>query len=141
MEKRHETVEEVLDSLEAKSAPRIDALNKCDLLDISEDRMPGAIRISAATGYNLEALLEEVEKKLNSGMKEVSFLIPFDKYFLVNKLRTLGTVVNEEYVDNGVQVKALVEDVSIEYVCREGAKVIGDYAKVLQNEEKNDTII
>lgn len=141
MEQRHTTVEEVLDSLGATEAPRIDALNKCDLFADNPDRMPGAVRISASTGAHLDELLEVIEQKLNHGLKEVNLLFPFDKISLLNKFRSLGTVLKEEYIAEGVAVRILLEEQSVHYAIREGAKVTDDTGNILQNIEENDTML
>ena len=74
---RRHTVGEVLDSLGAVDAPRIDALNKCDLLSPSADVLPGALPISAATGQGLDELLTAIEDALDAGTEEVSLLVSF----------------------------------------------------------------
>lgn len=126
LENRHATVEEVLDSLGATQAPRIVALNKCDLFEDEPDRMPGAIRISATAGENLEALLERIEAELDAGTQEVKLLIPFENYGLINRLHTMGTVLSQQYGDQGVVVSIRMEAQNVNYVYREGAKVLDD---------------
>ncbi len=124
LESRHATVEEVLESLGATEAPRIVALNKCDLFEDIPDRMPGAVRISAADGTNLDELLSRIESELDAGTQEVKLLVPFASYGLINRLHTLGTVLSQDYVDEGVQVLIRMDAQNVSYVCREGAKVL-----------------
>lgn len=124
LESRHATVEEVLESLGATEAPRIVALNKCDLFTDIPDRMPGAVRISAADGTNLDELLSRIESELDAGTQEVKLLVPFASYGLINRLHTLGTVLSQDYVDEGVQVLIRMDAQNVSYVCREGAKVL-----------------
>jgi len=126
LESRHATVEEVLDSLGATEAPRIVALNKCDLFEDVPDRMPGAVRISAADGTNLDGLLEQIENELDAGTQEVKLLVPFTNYGLLNRLHTLGTVLSQEYGDEGVTVVIRMEAQNVNFVCREGAKVLDE---------------
>lgn len=126
LESRHQTVEEVLDSLGATEAPRITALNKCDKFEDIPDRMPGAIRISAVSGENLEGLLAQIETELDAGTQEVKLLIPFSNYGLINRLHTIGTVLSQEYGDEGVVVTIRMDTQNVNYVCREGAKVLED---------------
>ena len=129
LESRHATVEEVLASLGATEAPRIVALNKCDLFDDVPDRMPGAVRISAVDGTNLDELLSRIESELDAGMQEVKLLVPFASYGLVSRLHTLGTVLSQDYVDEGVQVIIRMDPQNVNFVCREGAKVLDDARK------------
>ncbi len=124
LESRHATVEEVLESLGATEAPRIVALNKCDLFDDQPDRMPGAVRLSAAEGTHLDELLARIEEELDAGTQEVKLLVPFANYGLLNRLHTLGTVLSQDYVDEGVQVVIRMEAQNVNFVCREGAKVL-----------------
>ena len=126
LEGRHRTVEEVLDSLGANEAPRITVLNKCDLFENVPDRMPGAIRISAVSGENLEGLLSMIEAELDAGTQEVRLQIPFSNYGLINRLHSIGTVLSQEYGDAGVVVTIRMDAQNVNYVCREGAKVLDD---------------
>lgn len=124
LETRRRTVEEVLDSLGATEAPRIEALNKCDLFDASPDLMAGAVRISAATGDNLDGLLERIEKELDAGTQEVRLLIPFSHYGLISRLHGMGSVLSQQHEADGVIVTVRMEPQNVAYVCREGAKVL-----------------
>ena len=121
---RHRTVEEVLDSLGATEAPRIDALNKCDLLPPGVDTLPGAVPISAVRGDGLDNLLQRIEEELDAGTEEVSLLIPFAKYALADKLRKLGSVLSQEHVNEGVILRWRAEKEQIQYACKEGARLI-----------------
>ena len=121
---RHRTVEEVLDSLGATDAPRIDALNKCDLLAPGVDTLPGAVPISAVRGDGLDNLLQRIEEELDAGTEEVSLLIPFAKYALTDRLRKLGSVLSQEHVNEGVILRWRAEKEQIQYACKEGARLI-----------------
>ena len=121
---RHRTVEEVLDSLGATDAPRIDALNKCDLLTPGVDTLPGAVPISAVRGDGLDNLLQRIEEELDAGTEEVSLLIPFAKYALTDRLRKLGSVLSQEHVNEGVILRWRAEKEQIQYACKEGARLI-----------------
>ncbi|MCI5956445.1 MAG: GTPase HflX [Clostridiales bacterium] len=129
LETRRQTVEEVLDSLGATEAPRIEALNKCDLFSGGADRLPGAVRISASTGENLDELLLRVEKELDAGTQQVRLMIPFHCYGLLNRLRQMGSVLSQEYGDEGVTVEMRMEAQNVNFVCREGAKLLDDGKK------------
>ncbi|MBP3644980.1 MAG: GTPase HflX [Clostridia bacterium] len=124
LESRHATVEEVLDSLGADEAPRIVALNKCDLFEDIPDRMPGAVRISAVTGDNLDGLLDRIEQELDAGTEEVTFLVPFANYGLINRLHSMGSVLKQEYVEEGVTITLRMEKQNVDFVLREGGKLM-----------------
>ncbi len=121
---RHQTVEEVLDSLGATEAPRIDALNKCDLCPAGEDLLPGAVHISAKTGDGTDALLAKIEEALDAGTQEVQFLLPFAQYQLLAKLRKLGSVLAEDYVDEGALVTMRLGTQELAYLAQTGVKIL-----------------
>ena len=121
---RHQTVEEVLDSLGATEAPRIDALNKCDIAQADVDMLPGAVHISAKTGTGTDELLAKIEEALDAGTQEVQFLLPFDKYQAMAKLRKLGSVLNEEYVDDGALVTMRLGTPEIAHAVQLGVKML-----------------
>ncbi len=124
LESRRQTVMEVLASLGATTAPRIDALNKCDLFEEDKDRVPGAVPISAVTGENLEALLLQVERALDAGTQEVALLVPFDRYALINRLHAMGSVLSQSHGDEGVTMVMRLSAQDVKFACREGAKVL-----------------
>lgn len=126
---RHTTVEEVLDSLGATEAPRLDALNKSDLLMPGEDLLPGAARISAVTGDGLDELLSRIEEALDAGMEDVRLLIPFDQYALLNRLRKLGTVLSQEHGAEGTVILWRTETQNVNFACKEGARLLGEERK------------
>ena len=126
LEARRQTVEEVLDSLGATEAPRIEVLNKCDLFADTPDRLPGTLRISAATGQNVDGLLEAVEKELDAGAQEVRLLVPFAQYGLVNRLHQMGSVLSQCHSEEGVILKMRMDGQNVNFACREGAKLLDD---------------
>ena len=54
----------------------------------------------------------------------MKLLVPFTNYGLLNRLHTLGTVLSQEYGDEGVTVVIRMEAQNVNFVCREGAKVL-----------------
>ena len=125
MLKQHHTVLEVLESLNAMEAPRIDVLNKCDL-GISADAFPGALVISAKSGAGVEKLMETIEKTLDKGLRTVTLSIPFEKYGLLSKIHSLGSVLSQEHTEDGVSVMLRIEAEYVKILCEEGAAVLGD---------------
>ena len=126
LESRRQTVEEVLDSLGATEAPRIEVLNKCDLFADVPDRMPGAVRISAATGQHVDKLLEAIEAKLDAGTQEVRLLVPFSQYGLVSRLHRMGSVLSQQHGEKGVILQMRLDKENVNFACREGAKLLDD---------------
>ena len=125
MESRRRTVEEVLDSLGATEAPRVEAVNKCDLIAPEAQSLPGALYISASTGENVEKLLLRVESELEAGAQEVRLLNPFSRYALVSRLHAMGGVLEQRHSDEGVELRMRITPQNVKFACREGAKVLG----------------
>ncbi len=125
MEGRRRTVEEVLDSLGATEAPRVEAVNKCDLIASDAQSLPGALYISASTGENVEKLLLRVENELDAGAQEVRLLVPFSCYALVSRLHAMGGVLEQRHSDEGVELRMRITPQNVKFACREGAKVLG----------------
>lgn len=125
MEGRRRTVEEVLDSLGATEAPRVEAVNKCDLIAPDAQSLPGALYISASTGENVEKLLLRVESELEAGAQEVRLLIPFSRYALVSRLHAMGGVLEQRHSEEGVEMRMRITPQNVKFACREGAKVLG----------------
>ena len=129
MEGRRRTVEEVLDSLGATEAPRVEAVNKCDLIAPDAQSLPGALYISASTGENVEKLLLRVESELEAGTQEVRLLIPFSRYALVSRLHAMGGVLEQRHSEEGVEMRMRMTPQNVKFACREGAKVVGGEKK------------
>ena len=129
MEGRRRTVEEVLASLGATEAPRVEAVNKCDLIAPEAQSLPGALYISASTGKNVEKLLLRVESELEAGAQEVRLLIPFSRYALVSRLHAMGGVLEQRHSEEGVEIRMRITPQNVKFACREGAKVLGGEKK------------
>jgi len=107
---QHRVVEDVLQKLEATHQPRIIALNKCDLARDEEFApLPHALRISARTGEGLDALMDAISRELRSRECKVTVLVPFDQYAVTGEIRQLGRVIEEEYLENGTRITAMLE--------------------------------
>jgi GTP-binding protein HflX len=108
---QEQVVEQVLGELNAAGTPRITLLNKMDA--VQPGTMPargdGArCPISARTGAGIPALLEAIDRALQSGRERVQLRIPAARGDLVARLHRAGTVLREEYGDGHVDVVALV---------------------------------
>lgn len=109
---------ELLRELGCEDRPIIPVLNKCDLVS-GLDNVPmigDAVRISAKTGKGVDSLLQAVEYNLPVKMRRVRLLIPFEQAPLTAKLRQQGTLLHEEYTDNGISVEAVVDERLYAYV-------------------------
>ncbi len=102
--------EELLGELGCGEIPVLRVFNKCDRIPYPPELTTDSdsVFISAKTGYGFEALLEQIAKKLPSGLKRVKLLIPYERGGVLNRLREAGKLYSEEYLDNGIAVEALV---------------------------------
>lgn len=102
--------EELLQTLRTGERPVIPVLNNWDAVaapDFAPQR-PGAVRISAKTGEGIDALLSAIEAALPEKTFEIELLLPFSKSGLAAMLRDEGAVLTEEYVPQGLKLKARV---------------------------------
>ncbi|MFI5200510.1 MAG: GTPase HflX, partial [Candidatus Limnocylindrales bacterium] len=108
------TVQGVLDDLGAGEKPRIVVLNKADLIDpiAANPALPapivaGAVRVSATTGYGLDALRTELGALIGSLGVEVDLDIPYAAGELIARIRERGSV-ELEYGPTAVRVRGRV---------------------------------
>ena len=124
---QHDTVLEVLDKLDATNSARIDVLNKSDIAPVADaDLLPGALKISAATGQGIETLLTKIEDTLEEGMQTARLLVPFVKYGFLSKLHGMCSVLSQEHTDEGVVVVVRAEVQYVKIACEEGCTVLDD---------------
>jgi GTP-binding protein HflX len=104
-------VDRVLAELGTATTPRLTVLNKVDLLPAGH-RAPMVegekCAISARSGEGIAALLEDIDRVLQSGRERVSLRLPVGRGDLMARLHRAGTVLREEYRDGTVEVTALI---------------------------------
>ncbi len=108
---QHRVVEEVLSQIGADTQPRIDVLNKSDLIPAGEEVlpiMPGALRISAKTGAGIDRLLAAIAGELRKKEQQLTLLVPFAQYGVISELRQKGRVIEEAYEDTGSRVTVML---------------------------------
>ncbi|GCF11360.1 GTPase HflX [Dictyobacter arantiisoli] len=103
-----ETVNEILEDLDALAKPRVTALNKMDLVDDPEDidtsLYPNAVPVSALQNRGLDRLLHKVADVLADTMERVDVIIPYRKGDLVELFHRRGQIVHEEHQVDGVHI-------------------------------------
>lgn len=106
-----EVTEKLLHELGCDGIPRINVLNKADLISpeevIPEDKH--TVLISAKNHTGFERLLQCISENLPETAKRGKFLVPYDKAALLNKIRDEGKVFSEEYTPDGILTDALVD--------------------------------
>ncbi len=103
-----ETVNDILDELDANEKPRVTALNKIDLLDdpqeIDTSLYPNAVSISALQKVGLDALREKIAEVLADSMDVIQVIMPFERGELVELFHRRGYVEQEEHISTGTSI-------------------------------------
>ena len=106
---QHQVVREVLVSLGAGDKPVIDVLNKADKAGVLP-QIPGGIPVSAKTGEGIDALLEEITRRILAVQQPAWVRIPYAHSALLSALHDGNRVMEEEYTEEGTRVKAMLDD-------------------------------
>ncbi len=112
MENQMLTVYETLQGLGIRDKPVITVFNKADLLterrsfrDFKADR---SVLASAKSGEGTEQIKEAVEEVLRGQKIYIERLYPYEKAGVVQLIRRKGELTAEEYLPEGIAVKAYV---------------------------------
>lgn len=100
--------DEVLNDLGCGDIPQVTVYNKCDRTSVAPYD-PDVLLVSAKTGYGLDSLLAKIDEILAHRVRTIEVLLPYDKLALADVFRTRGSVLAEEYRENGVYYKATVK--------------------------------
>lgn len=112
MDRQMYAVYETLQQLGVGDKPIITVFNKMDqvqgeptLKDLKSD---AAVFISAKEENGLDLLLGKIEELLASSQMYVEGIIPYKESGLLNDIRTYGRLLEEQYEEQGIQIKAYV---------------------------------
>ncbi|WP_291568010.1 MULTISPECIES: GTPase HflX [unclassified Clostridium] len=115
--KQIKSVNMVLNELNARDKNTIIVLNKIDktsdknlkeLKDFLKDEK--IIEISAIEEINLNDLLHMIGREIPIKLVEKDFIIPYSEQELVSMLHENSNVINEDYIEEGTRIKALVHE-------------------------------
>ena len=111
MDMQIRTVEDTIASIGAGGIPVIKVFNKTDLLD-GKTHYQGSdiVEISALNGTGTDKLLNAIEERLSNSYIKLEQLIPYDKYDVLLKIKSLGNVIQEEYKDGGTYITAMLPE-------------------------------
>ncbi len=102
-----------MDELGASSKNTILVLNKQDLVTsggrINSIGYSSVCEISAVTGTGIDRLLEQITEGFKDRLREINLLIPYNEGWVLPYIYKYGQIINQEYLENGIQVKALVK--------------------------------
>ena len=120
----------VLEQIGAKDKTIITVYNKIDKLP-EDSALPArlaqeenSVCISAKAGLNLDKLLEMIAENLKLKAVEDYFLIPYSESAVAAKLHSVGTVLEQEYLAEGTQLKVRLD-----------ANQLGEFEKYLSKGE------
>ena len=108
-----DAVDHVLEEIKADKRPMLTVFNKIDLLDGFEllalqRRNPDAIFISAETGVGIDRLLERIGSEAAQNDILVSLFIPYVDTALVAEIHRQGSIMSEDYRQDGIAVVAKI---------------------------------
>ena len=72
------------------------------------EKTGGVLQISAKNGQGLEELKELLADVLREGQIYIERLVPYDQAGSIARIRKYGQVVQEEFLAEGISVKAYV---------------------------------
>ncbi len=103
-----ESVEAVLEEIQADEVPRLDVYNKVDCLEQGAARLdrddlgrPVRVWLSAATGEGLDLLRQAIGERLYAKVRQWDLRVPVNKGGLRAELFRLGAVLEESFDDDG----------------------------------------
>ena len=112
MDSQMYTVYETLKKLEVGDKKIITEFNKIDvcdreetLKDLAADR---TVRISAKTGQGIEQMLSAISEVIAEGKQLLDKVFGYDEAGAVSNVRKYGQVMEEEYRNEGIYIKALI---------------------------------
>ena len=112
MDSQMYTVYETLKKLEVGDKKIITAFNKIDVCDREEtlkDLAPDrTVRISAKTGQGIEQMLSAISEVIAEGKQLLDKVFGYDEAGAVSNVRKYGQVMEEEYRNEGIYIKALI---------------------------------
>lgn len=122
MDMQMHVVYETLRQLEVQGKEIVTVFNKIDRMDADVTcRDPKAdyrVKISAKTGEGLDELLTTIETILRSRRIYLEKIFSYAEAGKIQKIRSKGQLLSEEYTDEGIHVKAYIPAELFEEFCR-----------------------
>lgn len=112
VEQQIHVVYNTLEELGVKEKTIITVFNKQDRLDedaiVKDFRSDYRVKISAKTGYNVDELLKVIENVLKEQKVYIEKTFSYDEAKKIQTIRKIGILLEEEYRQDGIFVKAYV---------------------------------
>ncbi len=106
-----DVTKKLLDELGCAGTPVISVMNKCDLVGniYSMPTFGKTVLISALNERGFDGLLSAIERELPQTRRTASLLIPFKNGAAAARIREEGVVLEEEYREDGLYMRATAE--------------------------------
>ena len=112
MDRQIAAVYETLDELQVGDKPVITLFNKTDLAGSAETikdmRAKCSMRVSAKTGEGIDEFLDELGKILRENRIHINRCFKYQDAGRIQLIREFGTLISEEYTQDGIEVEAYV---------------------------------
>lgn len=112
MDEQMYIVYETLSMLGVQDKAIVTAFNKCDLMPermiVRDFKADETAFISAKTGEGVAGLLEKIESILRGQKIAIEKLYPYKDAAKIQLIRRYGELIEEEYLEDGIAVKAYV---------------------------------
>jgi GTP-binding protein HflX len=106
-------VERLLEELGASSKSTVLVLNKNDIahgsIRISTIGYSSICEVSALDGTGMDKLLEIITEGFKERLKEIKLIVPYDQGWVMPYIYSNGQVMDQEYAEEGICVRALVK--------------------------------
>lgn len=104
---------ETLQGLEVKGKPVITLFNKVDRLEelpvIKDFHADVTMNISAKNEQGFEELMDKLAEIINKSKVYIEKTIPYQEAGLIQKIRKFGNLIEEEYREDGIFIRAYVD--------------------------------
>lgn len=109
-----QTVQAVLDEMEAGDKPVLFVYNKSDLANAADDILHAShtanyVAVSALTGENIDTLQQAIQQALSARRVTVEVTIPFEKTEWVSWVYEHGRILAQQHRAEGTHIKAELE--------------------------------
>jgi GTP-binding protein HflX len=109
-----DAVRSVLAEIDADRVPELLVFNKADLAGEEAARLaklhPGSVAVAATTGEGIDDLLRVLSDRLRALATVVELLVPYERGDVLAAVHREGEVVSQTHTDNGVRVRARLDD-------------------------------
>lgn len=108
-EEQRKTVTELLQQLGCSGIPILTVYNQADRLPDALVLGREGVFISARTGFGLPELLTRISEAVPTTVQRCQLKIPYTEAALIAKVRKNGTIVSEEFCEDGIRLEAMAD--------------------------------